>query len=61
MEAEGPPTASEYFKNLHQVSQIRKVLEVPEYQSYWQQVVQTRKTVSGFSLPRNRNFGNFQD
>ena len=45
MEAEGPLVASVYFKNekpkknLHQVSQIRKVLEVPEYQSYWQQVV----------------------
>ena len=49
MEAEGSLVASEYYKNLHQVSQIRKVLEVPEYQSYWQQVVQTRKTVSGFS------------
>jgi len=45
MEAEGSLVASVYFKNekpkknLHQVSQIWKVLEVPEYQSYWQQIV----------------------
>ena len=33
------PTTEVY----NRLSQIRKVLEVPEYQSYWQQVVQTRK------------------